>query len=109
MIGSIITLVIVCLILEIYHSIIITFQYFEIRNTNKIMAMDSSQVYLSAVKTQKTKKPIIPSRRNGIPMQEATDEPTNDIDNGINLLNMDPDEGYRAVMDTMGVSEDIRR
>lgn len=105
MLGAIITLTIIIVLLEIYRSIFSTLQYFETKKTNVILTMDSSQLYLSAVKGQKINKPILPSRRNGIPMQEVSDDPTSDIDNGINLLTMDPEEGYQAIVDTMGVKE----
>ncbi len=98
-VGTIIAVVLIaCLVF-------LVLQYSESRKTNILLIKDSTQAYLDAIQGQKTKKPVLSPTRNGVPIQDNRKVEIDKSD-GTNLLEMDPEEAYQAIMGTMGVVED---
>lgn len=107
MMGALLTIIIFCSLLGISQVVFLILQYAELKKLNGILIKDSTQTYLQAIQGQKTKKPILSPTRNGVPIQDNR-QIKNDQDSqneGMNLLEMDPEEGYQAILDTMGVKE----
>lgn len=105
MIEAILIICILLVIVGISCLVFLILGYLEGRRTNKLLVNDSTQVYLNAIQGQKTNKPVLPPTRNGVPIQDNRKVVVEDS-KGVNLLEMDPEEGYQAIMDTMGVVEE---
>ncbi len=104
MIEAILIISILLGIIGIACLVFLVLQYTESKRTNVLLLKDSTQAYLDSIQKQKTKKPFLPPTRNGAPIQDHHKIEIEKSD-GTNLLDMDPEEGYQAIMDTMGVVE----
>ena len=104
MIEAILIVGIVIAIVMVASLVFLVLQYNESRKTNTLLVKDSTQAYLNAIQGQKTKKPILSPTRNGIPIQDNRKIEIEKSD-GTNLLEMEPELAYQAVMETMGVKE----
>lgn len=105
MIEALLIVVILLAITSISTLIFQILSYIAQIETNKLLLKDSTQAYLDAIKFQKTKKPMLSPTRNGKVIQEEQRPVRNDEEEGTNLLTMDPEDGYNAILETMGVKE----
>lgn len=105
MIEAVLIVVILITLLLITVVVFQILSFVEQRKTNHLLLKDSTQAYLDAIKFQKTKKPFLSPTRNGKIIQEEQRPVKNDQEDGTNLLEMDPEDGYHAIMETMGVKE----
>lgn len=104
MIEAILIVGVVLAIVSVVRLVFSVLQYGEAKKINTLLVKDSTQAYLDAIQGQKTKKPILPPTRNGVPIQDNRKIEIEKSD-GTNLLDMEPEAAYKAVMETMGVKE----
>lgn len=102
MIEAILIVGIILVFIGVACLVFLVLHYNQSKFMNTLLVKDSTRVYLDAIQNQKTDKPFSP-RRNGVQIEDNRKIEVDE--SGTNLLEMDPDEAYDAIMGTMGVTE----